>query len=81
MNDKEFEKAIRDFQQQPLQWYSKKSPMEELKDRWCSLIRHNAKLLVDYAHEKGERDKLPSPELFAIASEIEAFFAGLSHNK
>lgn len=75
------ERLINKMFNQPTQFYKPKSELSELKDRWVSLIRNNASKLVEYAVEKGERDKLPSPELFDIANEIEAFFIGLESKK
>ncbi len=54
-----------------------KDELTNLQQRWTGLIRHNAKKIIDYAFEKGERDKLPSPELHDIANEIDAFFTAL----
>lgn len=66
---------------QPLQFHKEEDHLIKLKERWTSLIRHNAKKLIDYASEKGERDKLPAPELHDIANEIDAFFIGLTAKK
>ncbi len=75
------EEMIKNFHNQPLQFMKSNDPLTELQERWTSLIRSNAKRLIDYAYEKGEREKLPSPELHDIANEIDAFFTGLKANK
>ncbi len=75
MNAKQLQEV---FLNQPVQWHKEQSDLEKLKERWVSLIRCNAGILINYAHDKGERDKLPQPELHDIANEIEAFFTGLT---
>lgn len=52
------------------------SPLNNLKDRWVSLIRNHGFKLVEYSKDKG--DTICSPDLFDIANEIEAFFTGLN---
>lgn len=48
----------------------------DLKNRWVSLIRGKAS---DYEHKaRSEGRTVTSPSLDSIASEIEAFFIGLS---
>ena len=53
---------------------NEENPLEKLQSRWTSLIRRNADKLIQYASEKGETDKLPSPDLYDIANEMDAFF-------
>jgi hypothetical protein len=71
------DKQLRDVFQQPVQFYKEESNLSKLRDRWVSLIRQNASILVKYS----DGDKLPSPDLFDIANEIESFFTGLEFKK
>lgn len=51
--------------------------MEELKNRWISLLRMKA----DYEHKERKAGKVvASPSIDDICNEIEAFFVGLNKN-
>lgn len=50
-------------------------PIQELKSRWLSILRHKAS---EYEHTaRGKGKKVTQPDLDTICGEIEAFFAGL----
>jgi hypothetical protein len=52
--------------------------MEELKNRWISILRQKA----SYEHEARKRGEVVcSPSIDEICNEIEAFFVGLNHNQ
>lgn len=50
--------------------------MEELKNRWISILRHKASV---YEHEARKRGEIVTePSLDSICNEMEAFFTGLT---
>ena len=57
---------------------TKQKAMEELEERWISILRHKAK----YEHnERKDGGNPTSPSIDDICNEIEAFFTGLYANK
>ena len=52
--------------------------MDELKQRWISILRQKASVYEHEARKRGET--ITEPDLDSICNEIEAFFTGLSNN-
>jgi hypothetical protein len=51
--------------------------MEELKQRWNSILRHKASTYEHNARKNGE--VVTSPSIDDVCNEMEAFFAGLNY--